>query len=266
MSDEITIGPDGIPAATSPELPTVEAGTPGAVSQTPEPDTEGGTPRDHLAGPTRLESLKERADALGITYSNNIGEDTLAERIAKFLEDAENTGAPAEPGDIVVKPLTPSQRNALPSLEEMLAMTTDDLLMQPEARREQIIRARQKSTEMRLVRCQVYNNNPAKNELKGEIFSVGNKYLGTVRKYIPYGEFTENGYHIPAILVNMLRGKRYQRIRSVKQNDGTEKPEMTLAPEFTINELRPLTVEELKQLAQMQAARNSASMGFVGAA
>lgn len=157
-----------------------------------------------------------------------------------------------------------SDRNKLPPMSEMLAMDTDTLLRYPESKRTQIIRARQQFEQLALLRCQIYNNNPAKNDLHGEIFSVQNKYLGVVRKYVPYGEFTENGYHLPLILVNMLRGKKYLQVRSVKNRDGTERTEQRQAPEFTITVLPPLTRDELGRLAASQGARISAEGGLVG--
>ena len=231
-----------------------------------------------LDGPSELDVLKIRAKALGVTHSPNIGVDTLRTKIEEHIAKLEESNLPKEvlqakkeaeaqePAPTAAKVVTPaaSSRNALPPMREMLAMTTDDLMRKPEKRRTQIIRARQRHEQLALVRCQVFNNNPAKNDLFGEIFSVQNKYLGTVRKYIPYGKFTENGYHIPRILVTMLKGKKYLQVRSMKNPDGTERTEQRQAPEFTITELRPLTREELDKLASMQASRSSVDAGFVG--
>lgn len=153
----------------------------------------------------------------------------------------------------------------MPTDGQMKNMTQDEIAALPPTIRTRVIRWRQRKECMKLIRCQIYNNNPAKNDLKGEIFSVGNKYVGTVRKFIPYGDVTENGYHVPKILVDMLRSKKYQRVRSVRNNDGTERVESTLAPEFTITELEPLTPDQLKELAARQGARDGA-MGFMGGA
>lgn len=155
-----------------------------------------------------------------------------------------------------------SRDSRMPTEGQMKNMTQDEIAALPPAIRTRVIRHRQRKECLKLVRCQIYNNNPAKNDLKGEIFSVGNKYIGTVKKFIPYGEATENGYHIPQVLVEMLRGKKYQRVRSVRNNDGTERVESTLAPEFTINVLDALTSTQLAELAARQSARDGA-MGFM---
>ena len=236
-------------------------------------------------GPSELDSLKIRAKALGVPHSPNIGVDTLKAKIEEHIQKLEEARMPkaireaakeaaaeieqvarpdVDTGPVRVIGPGPSERNKLPPMSIMLAMTTDELMRQPEKRRTQIIRARQKHEQLALVRCQIHNNNPAKNDLFGEIYSVQNKYLGVVRKFIPYGKYTENGYHVPRILVNMLKKKRYIQVRPVKNPDGTERTETSQAPEFTITELRPLSRDELAKLASMQAARGSSEMGFVG--
>lgn len=239
-------------------------------------------------GPTRKQALMAKATSMGIEFSPNIGEDKLAERIA--AREAElnppeegETQETAPEGSVQVIAAAGSRRAEgviiaedsgieiqigrrakLPSMDELKLLTQDDIADLPKEKRTQIIRAIQRHENLRLIRCQIYNNNPAKNELKGEIVSVQNKYLGTVRKFIPFGDATKNGYHIPKILVDMLRGRQYQTMKSVKNPDGTERPESTLAPEFTIIEMAPLTKEELDKLAASQRARN-ASVGFIGA-
>lgn len=248
-----------------------------AADKTADDDDDDDLPK----GPSELDSLKIRAKTLGVTHSPNIGVDTLRAKIEEHIQKLEEARMPkavqeaaaesmkAAQADVDTGPArivgpTASERNKLPPMSVMLAMSVDDLMRQPEKRRTQIIRARQKHEQLALVRCQIHNNNPAKNDLFGEIFSVQNKYLGTVRKFIPYGKFTENGYHVPRILVNMLKKKRYIQVRPVKNPDGTERTETSQAPEFTITELRPLTRDELAKLASMQAARGSSEMGFVG--
>lgn len=195
--------------------------------------------------PTRKDNLIARAKLLGISFSPNIGEDTLAERINKHLE-----GNPVEE---LTAEITP-QRKAKRSMREMLAMSQDEIAALPRPEREQLIRETQRHKHTRLVRCQVFCNNPHKSDLQGDFFATGNRYIGTVKKFVPFGETTESGYHIPAILVNMLKNKKYQTVRNAKNPDNTTRVVRTLAPEFTIIELPPLTPEEIKELALKQAA------------
>lgn len=232
-------------------------------------DTDG--PDVTMGGLTELDALKLRAKTLGVSHSPNIGVDTLRAKIEEHVAKLEAARSPTETPQVMqesvmqtpaLQPTAPVNRNALPKMSVMLNMTTDELLRFPEKRRQQIIRARMQHTEMALVRCQIYNNNPAKTDLHGEIFSIQNKYLGVVRKFIPYGDATENGYHIPRILMNMLKSKKYLQVRTLKEANGFERVEKRIVPEFTIRELPPLTREELDKLANVQKARASVSSDF----
>jgi hypothetical protein len=120
-------------------------------------------------------------------------------------------------------------------------------------RRQQLIKE-----EMKLVRCRVQNLDPKKANLPGEIFTVANRTLGTVRKFVPYGEVTEDGYHIPYIIYRQLEARRFLNIRTVKdRKTGGNRVETSWAKEFAIEVLEPLTQEELNKLATAQIAAGS---------
>lgn len=109
---------------------------------------------------------------------------------------------------------------------------------------------------MRLVRVRITNLDPSKRNVPGEIIAVGNDYLGTIRKYIPYGEVTDDGYHIPMCIYNQLKERKFNNIRHIK--DPTRPGETIIhqswAQEFAIEVLPPLTSNELKELATVQSA------------
>lgn len=184
-----------------------------------------------------LGTLKARADMLGLTYSNNIGVDALRAKITAHLsgskEDA--TGA-VEPEH---SPIGLVDQHDLP-LHEVTDPT--------------VIRERMYKENMRLIRVRITNLNPAKKDLPGEIVTVSNKYLGTVRKFIPFGEMTDNGYHVPMILLKELRGRKFLSLRVRKGKNGVGVPDQQWVKEFAIEELPPLTQKELDQLARQQAA------------
>ena len=119
-----------------------------------------------------------------------------------------------------------------------------------QALREEIV-----AREMALVRCRITNMDPKKKDLPGEIFTVANEFLGTVRKYVPYGEQTDDGYHIPVCIYNQLVDRTFVSIRTVKNKQGRGTVTTTSdAREFAIEVLPPLTAEELARLANAQAA------------
>ena len=172
-----------------------------------------------------LSILKDRARVMGITFSPNIGVDALRKKINDKL-----TGADAEEAEEVSAPKTRLQI-------------------------EQETRQTQRREMMKLVRCRIVNQNPHKRDLPGEIVTVANKFVGTVRKFIPFGEASENGYHIPQIIYDDLKDRKYQHVMSRTVN-GRIEVKTRQVPEYALTVLPPLTEEELAKLA---AAQNAAS-------
>lgn len=191
-------------------------------------DTENQTTPDQTnTGPTEeemLTALKAKATTLGVKFSNNIGIESLRERIAEHEKAQEATNATGS---------VPAAAEANPNSH-------------------MAIRKRLQKEELKLIRCRITNMNPSKADLKGEIFSVRNKYIGTVRKFIPFGEATENGYHIENILLKQLKARKFLQVKTNPKTNVVES--QRFVPEFAIEILEPLTETELKQLAAQQAA------------
>ena len=194
-------------------------------------DTTPDMPADELA------LLKQRADMLGISYSPKIGVDALKDKIErKLAEPAGNAdgaaaGAASDATSVVDDiPLTDGQRKAR-------------------------IRRRMKEEEMKLVRLRISCLNPNKRELQGEIFTVANKYLGIVKKFVPYGEASEEGYHVPHVIYKQLKARKFLDVKT-RRDKRTGKIIITQrwVPEFALEVLPQLTEAELKQLAAAQAA------------
>lgn len=165
--------------------------------------------------PSELELLKERADQMGISYHPNIGLDKLREKVNAVL-------AP-EPKE-------------------------EDAPAGAESEREKLIKEASK-----LKRINITCMNPAKRDWPGEIFTCGNAVVGTFRKFVPFG--TENGYHVPNIIYNMLKERKFQQFRNEKSKNGVNVRVGYMVAEFAIQDLPPLTKEELDQLRKDQAAR-----------
>lgn len=180
-----------------------------------------------------LTVLKNRARLMGITYSPNIGVAALKAKIdAKLAETDEGSNIdPEAPNPLETDPPAPPKEETV-----------------------QEIRARLRRDEMRLIRCRITNLDPKKKDLPGEIYTIANEYLGTVRKFIPFGEQTDEGYHIPFCLFKMLRDRKFLHIRTIKGPNGTPAVKHEYVREFAIEELPPLTQAELDKLAATQAA------------
>lgn len=184
-----------------------------------------------------LTLLKERAKVMGIPFSNNISLETLRKRVADKMEGKDEapevnalTGDPEIAQAMVAKPLN-QKANAVALRKLMYAK------------------------QMRQVRVRITNMDPKKKDLPGEIWTVANEYLGTVRKFVPYGEQTDDGFHIPYCLYRLLDSKRFLHIRDVKdRTTGIVRQDKVWAKEFSLDVLPTLTQGELDRLAAAQAA------------
>ena len=175
-----------------------------------------------------LAALKARAKTMGISFSPKIGLEKLKAKINAKLN---------------------------PPVEEI------DPGEETETQRKARIRKKQLEEQMVLIRCRIANLNPSKRDLRGEIFTIANKYIGTVRKFIPYGEATDNGYHIPKILYEELKSKKFLQVNT--RNDRAAGNQIVIdqrwVPEFSIEVLPRLTQDELDKLAASQAAAGGVS-------
>ena len=184
-----------------------------------------------------LTLLKERAKVMGIPFSNNISLETLRKRVADKMEGKDE--APE------VNALTGD-----PEIAQAMAAKPLD-----QKANEVALRKLMYAKQMRQVRVRITNMDPKKKDLPGEIWTVANEYLGTVRKFVPYGEQADDGYHIPYCLYRLLDSKRFLHIRDVKdRTTGIVRQDKVWAKEFSLDVLPALTQGELDRLAAAQAA------------
>lgn len=179
-----------------------------------------------------LEVLKSRADMMGIKYSPKIGVDALRDKIQRHMSD-EKPSATNEDEEVE---MAPKEKKVVPETEAQM-------------------RERLRKEALRLVRVRITCHNPSKADLRGELFLVGNKYIGNVNKFISFGDDTENGYHIPMVLYNNLKNRKYLSKRSRRGPNGQDILETRMVPEFSIEVLPDLTDKQLADLAASQAAK-----------
>lgn len=161
---------------------------------------------------------------MGINFSNNIGLSSLRAKVQAKLDGE------IEPESETILVESPNDKPALSLRQKMY------------------------NEEMKLVRLRITNLDPKKKDLPGEIFTVANEILGAVKKYIPYGEATDNGYHVPYIIYRQLREREFLNIKTRKDNRGRTIVETNMSREFALEILPPLTQKELDRLAASQAA------------
>ena len=181
-----------------------------------------------------LSLLKDRAKLMGIKFSNNIGIESLREKIATKQageEMPDETATKVNPLAVVGAP------------EEM-----------PEVKK-MTLREHMVKEQMRLVRLRIQNLDPKKKDLHGEVLCIANEYLGTVKKFVPFGEVTDEGYHVPFCIFTEMEARRFQNIRTFTDKaTGQIRIESSWVREFSLEVLPPLTKTELIQLASAQAA------------
>lgn len=178
--------------------------------------------------PDELTLLKQRATALGVSFNPRIGLEALREKVRAAIED-----------------------DAKPAAEEAAAATETLSPM----KRQMAIRQEMKREKTKLVRVRISCLNPAKAEWPGEIITVINKYMGSIKKFVPFGEQTDDGYHIPQVIYDELKARQFNQIKVRKdRTTGRDIITQRWVPEFNLEVLPPLTKEELAELATAQAA------------
>lgn len=179
-----------------------------------------------------LTLLKEQALIMGVSHSPNIGVDALKKKIAEHGNPPSNDPP-----------------------EDELPVDKGAKANESVTQRNQRIRNNLIKEETKLIRVRIANMNPAKASLAGEIITVGNKYIGTLRHYVPFGEGSENGWHLPKMIVDELRSREFNQVRTRKHpQTGQQIVEQRLIKEYSIEVLEPLTKDELEKLARTQAA------------
>lgn len=165
-----------------------------------------------------LENLKVRAEKLGVKFHPSISAEKLREKIKAHQADGK--------GEVAPKAEDTAENHELKKL-------------------------RLKREALKLVRVRITCMNPAKKEWEGEIITVANNAVGTVKRYVPFN--TEDGWHVEHILLEQLRERQCQIFVTEKDSRGNKVRKGKLIREFAIEVLDPLTEEELAELAQRQA-------------
>lgn len=215
------------PAEKPTEKPKQEASTSGSTDEVNDA---------FEVQPTELDMLKQRAKLMGINFSNNIGLDALKAKIEEHKAAATAKTQASAPA---------STETASKDDEGSKPAST------PKAKKISL-RAHLQKEKMKLVRLRITNLDPKKKDLPGEILTVANEYLGTVRKFVPFGEQTDNGYHVPYCLYEMMRDRKFLSIKTRKGPKGQTIVEQQWAREFALEVLPPLTEAELARLSAAQ--------------
>lgn len=175
-------------------------------------------------------SIKSKLDMMSVRYSPNAGINRLRDQLKEALKVPEEPEVPAEVLASVqgITELPPGTSGELLSAAQYLGREANKL-------------------HRVIVTCM----NPNKKEWAGEYFDVGNSADTPKRKYVLF----ESEYHVPNIILDYIREKKFQIFVKGIDNKGREIKRSKLVREYTVVDLPPLTLEELKDLQHVQAMR-----------
>ena len=180
---------------------------------------------------TEIGLLKQRATQMGIKFHPSIGVKTLRDKVNAKLT---KTSTVEEEPEVTGQAPIPIHKS--------------DAQLKAESR----IRLRKEAN--RLIRVKISCMNTNKKDWPGEIFSVSNRTIGTIKKFVPFN--AEEGWHVPNALLTLIQERKFQTFKEIKLSNGRKQKKGFLVKEFSVDILDPLTHEELKDLAQRQAIGN----------
>ena len=181
------------------------------------------TEEDAVVVQDELDALKARANLLGVKFHPSISLEKLREKVnAAVTSDG--------------------------------AATSEEEAKDPAEPKQETIgekRKRLKTEALKLVRIRLTCLNPAKKEWEGEIITVGNSLIGSVKKFVPFN--ADDGWHVPHVIYQQLKERQCQVFYTATDARGNKVRKDKLIKEFAIEVLPPLTKEELDELARRQA-------------
>lgn len=176
----------------------------------------------------RRQALMEEATRLGVTFRNNVTTDELEEKIKA---ERQAQGIP---------------ENQPKKLSKDAPVVKANLTEYRNPTQLRNIRVRQAE---RLIRVRITCMNPVKSLWQGEIFTFGNDNM-TIKRMVPF----ERETHVEQAILGIIEARKYRVPIRPKKGRSTNKMEVVLVPEFSVERLGALHQEELKDLAAQQAA------------
>ena len=179
------------------------------------------TQEDEVVVQDELDALKARANLLGVKFHPSISLEKLREKVnAAVTSEGEADEVSNSPSETKVETIGEKRK-------------------------------RLKAEALKLIRIRLTCLNPAKKEWEGEIITVGNSLIGSVKKFVPFN--ADDGWHVPYVIYQQLKERQCQVFYTATDARGNKVRKGKLIKEFAIEVLPPLTKEELDELARRQA-------------
>lgn len=200
------------------------------VAGSPEPTNDSNS---NATNDTALETLKHVASALGIQFHHKVGAKKLEEMIEDFLQAQKKKDA----------------QSAL--RQEQQYQAESESIQASNEVSPQMKRMRMVKDATRLKRIRVTCMNPNKKDWSGEIITASNSVVPTQKKFVAFNV----PWHVPQIILNVLKERQCQMFKTVTRGKHKIR-EPYLIPEFSIEEMAPMSIQEFEDLKKEQAMAN----------
>lgn len=209
---------------------------------------------DDTLAQDELLTLKARATQMGIKFRPEIGLDKLKIKVNLALQSPEvtNEQIPKNSSELVSNETIHDDvmtndnvtRKNMPSVVPTVGIETFNEK-----------RNRLKRESFKLIRIRATCMNPNKNDHDGEVFTVGNSIIGSVKRFVPFN--ADEGWHVEYIIYQAMKERQCQVFYTFKAADGSKVRRGKLIKEFAIEVMDALTTNELGDLAKTQAISRS---------
>ena len=183
--------------------------------------------------------IREELKDNGVTLHHKTGTKKLASTLAK----------------VRTKEYQEDPNSAMPSKKDSLSESTEASRAAKAKHMYAIDNLTPTQQAMKLVRVIVTPNDPLMVNYPGLIFTVGVSGINNgemIKKFVPFNN--EEGWHVPTIILRQIEHAEMQKFKTITRPDGEKVLEPYLTKKFNVQELPPLTREELEKLAARQGA------------
>lgn len=188
-----------------------------------------------------IEDVKEIATSLGLTYSPNIGKKTLVDRVLASYSKSTEESVPSKP-----------KKKKKETIQDILGKSEKDIKAflndPPEWATRSDIRKANRHVYMKLRRIILKPVAPAYQDMSMAYVSVENEFIEASR-YVPFNV----PWHVEEVLYQELKQKKAVSVKA-KGTRERQTQEYFDIPAFSVEDLDPLTKEEVKALGKEQEA------------
>ena len=210
-------------------------------------------PEVELAPDEEIVLIKQRLDLMGIKYHHKAG----LEKLKGLLNDALKGEKEVDPENqefseeeiVQLEKQVSAPKEDTPEVKELLALgKIKRVSNKPVAKRQRDAERRKES--MKLIRIRLTALDPSLKEHTGHLACVSNR-ITNVRKFIPF----DVPWMVPKIIVDHLKERVYNTFKEISVKDGFNK-KVLVKPQFGIEYMEDMTIQELKDIKNAQLARS----------